>query len=63
MIWGLTNAERTAKFEASWHAWFAWRRVWLEDGRSAWLCMVERKWFNDEHGNWAGDSSRWMYRA
>ena len=28
---------------AEWHRWFAWFPVMLPDGRTAWLCWVERR--------------------
>jgi hypothetical protein len=30
-----------------WKKWFAWHPVGLEDGRKAWLIVVQRRWFND----------------
>jgi hypothetical protein len=30
-----------------WKKWFAWHPVLLEDGRTAWLKLVQRRWFND----------------
>lgn len=29
--------------QQSWHPWFAWRPVTLEDGRAAWWERIERK--------------------
>lgn len=62
MIWGETTAAFNLRITA-WHPWFAWHPIQLEDGRMAWLCQVERQWRVDECANWAGDSSRWVYRA
>ncbi len=39
MIWGLTDAERTSK----WNDWFAWHPVKLDDGRWAWLERLQFK--------------------
>ena len=33
--------------ETLWKVWFAWHPVLLEDGKSAWLRRVQRRWFND----------------
>jgi hypothetical protein len=33
--------------ETLWKVWFAWHPVLLEDGRTAWLRRVQRRWFND----------------
>lgn len=61
MIWGQTTADRQHR-ERSWHRWFAWYPVVLQDGRTAWLQTVERIFIYDE-GNWAGSSSRWEFRV
>ena len=62
MIWGATiEAERERR--VIWRRYFALTPINLDDGRRAWLCWIERRWWEDTHANWAGDSSRWEYRA
>jgi hypothetical protein len=42
MIWGEMVEARILRITTP-HRWFAWRPVWLLDGRIAWLQYVERR--------------------
>ncbi len=57
--WQKTNKKK-------WHKHFLlFPRVFKENGSTvfACLCFVERFYFEDPHGNWAGDNNHWEYRT
>lgn len=51
----LEREEKTKKYK-NFQNWFAWYPVLLVDGRTAWLCKVERRgywgWPLDKTWNW-----------
>jgi hypothetical protein len=42
MVWGEKTRDWAVRVTA-WHPWFAWHSVDLSDGRTAWLCWLDRK--------------------
>ena len=57
MIWGETDEQRHAR-RYTWHRWFAWRPVRVNDGRWVWRETVARKRVDGINGmKW------WAYEA
>jgi hypothetical protein len=61
MIWGTTWDQKTAR-ETGGFRWFAWRPVFLEDGRMAWLETVHC-WRDRWDGETTLAGRPWYYRA
>lgn len=45
----------TPKDQSFWHAWFAWRPVYVKGGDKVWLRSVQRRW--------RGGMTGWEYAA